>query len=219
MHLVHLDREQFTVRFEREGVMLDLGAIGKGYAIDRAIEILREAGISNALVHGGTSTIYGLGHPQDVEGWKVSIPRPQTHGTPEPGQFSTSSVSPFDTGHGGLGKEEGQLEPSPAFATVLLNDSSLSVSAVWGKSFNANGKIFGHIIDPRSGQPANNAIMSAVVLPAATETDAISTALLTLGPAGHDRINNLRPNMKTLVVVDSNGQYEIKSKGIAVGIA
>ena len=77
MHLVHLDREQFTVRFEREGVMLDLGAIGKGYAIDRAIEILREAGISNALVHGGTSTIYGLGHPRMSKAGKFRSPGPK----------------------------------------------------------------------------------------------------------------------------------------------
>ena len=57
MGLVHLDPAQFSVRFERPGVMLDLGAIGKGYAVEKAAELLREAGVESALLHGGTSTI------------------------------------------------------------------------------------------------------------------------------------------------------------------
>jgi len=45
MDLVHLDAENFTVQFERPGVRIDLGAIGKGFALQIAGEILREAGI------------------------------------------------------------------------------------------------------------------------------------------------------------------------------
>ena len=76
MDLVHLDAKNFTVQFAREGVTLDLGAIGKGYAIDRAIEVLRDAGITSALLHGGTSTVYALGHPPDAEYWKVAVENP-----------------------------------------------------------------------------------------------------------------------------------------------
>src|SRR5258708_151060 len=76
MHLVHLDPERLTVRFAREGVSVDLGAIGKGYAIDRAVDLLREAGIDSALVHGGTSTIYGLGSAPDADPWRIQIPDP-----------------------------------------------------------------------------------------------------------------------------------------------
>src|SRR5688572_10919776 len=56
MDLVELDSESFQVRFARDGVMLDFGAIGKGYAIERAVELLREADITAAIIHGGTST-------------------------------------------------------------------------------------------------------------------------------------------------------------------
>src|SRR5262249_39572735 len=73
MHLVELNPEDFTVRFCREGVMLDLGAIGKGYAIERAVELLKEAGVTSALIHGGTSTIYGLGRPPEAEFWEVAL--------------------------------------------------------------------------------------------------------------------------------------------------
>ena len=63
MHLVELDEGNFTVRFAKPGMMLDLGAIGKGYALERAAALLLEAGVSNALLHGGTSTVCALGKP------------------------------------------------------------------------------------------------------------------------------------------------------------
>src|ERR1041384_8167049 len=55
---VRLNPANRTVHFACEGVMLDLGAIGKGYAVERAAEILRTAGVTSAMVHGGTSTAY-----------------------------------------------------------------------------------------------------------------------------------------------------------------
>ena len=188
MDLVHLDPQDFTVRFAREGVMLDLGAIGKGYAIERAAEVLRQAGITSALLHGGTSTIYALGRPPEAEFWKVAVENPQAQ---KPGCL-------------------------PAMlAAVALKNEALSVSAVQGKSFQEAGKTFGHVIDPRSGEPANTALLAAVVLPSATETDALSTALLTLGRAGHEAIAKLRPGMRTLLLSEFEGKLRVETKGIA----
>lgn len=81
MDLVHLDESEFTVSFERDGVEIDLGAIGKGYAIDRAVEILREDGVESALIHGGTSTIYAIGTIPGGEPWRVGIHKPSPEGT------------------------------------------------------------------------------------------------------------------------------------------
>ena len=184
MEHVTLDSESVSVRFDREGVMIDLGAIGKGYAIDRAAEILREAGVTRALLHGGTSTVYGIGAPPDQEGWKVAI--------------------------------AGSQDESRTIATVLLRDSALSVSAVWARSFEADGKKFGHVIDPRTGQPVNNAVLAAVALPSATETDALSTALLVLGLEGHDAIAKLRPQMRTLVIPAIDADSRVEARGMAV---
>src|SRR6266699_768710 len=77
MGLVILNPEDFTVRFSPEGWMPDLGALAKGYAIERAAEVLGEAGVTSALLHGGTSTAYALGHPPDAEFWKVAVEHPQ----------------------------------------------------------------------------------------------------------------------------------------------
>jgi thiamine biosynthesis lipoprotein len=76
MHLVALDPDGFTVRFLRPGVMLDLGAIGKGYAIEQAADILREAGVGGALIHGGTSTVQAVGGQPDGSPWPVAIRNP-----------------------------------------------------------------------------------------------------------------------------------------------
>ena len=76
MRHVQLDVSNLTVRFAREGVMLDLGAIGKGYAVERGAEILREAGVTSALFHGGTSTVYAIGHPPGDDAWKVAFDAP-----------------------------------------------------------------------------------------------------------------------------------------------
>ena len=61
-HVV-LDRAAGTVRFDRPGVELDLGGIGKGYAVDRVVALLRRRGIASALVNLGGSSVYGLGAP------------------------------------------------------------------------------------------------------------------------------------------------------------
>jgi thiamine biosynthesis lipoprotein len=215
MRLVHLDRSNFSVRFERDGVMIDLGAIGKGYAIDRAVELLRDGGITSALIHGGTSTIYGLGRPPDADAWKIEITSPHPLGAPASRQPSPVMVH-CEPSFRSAQQSPVQGELTPPFATVLLENASLSVSAIWGKFFCAEGRHFGHIIDPRTGEPVRGAVLSAVCLESATETDALSTALLTLGCQGHDHIASLRPEIRTLVVAESSERLRVKSKGIAV---
>ncbi|MCC6728199.1 MAG: FAD:protein FMN transferase [Chthonomonadales bacterium] len=80
MGLVMLDADTWTVRFAREGVALDLGAIGKGYAIERAAGVVRGAGVGGALLHGGTSTVQAVGGRPDGTAWPVAIADPARAG-------------------------------------------------------------------------------------------------------------------------------------------
>ncbi len=73
---VRLDREAGTVRFDRPGVELDLGGIGKGYAVDRVVDLLRRRGIASALVNLGGSSVYGLGAPPGKKAWEIGIQDP-----------------------------------------------------------------------------------------------------------------------------------------------
>ena len=73
---VRLDGTRRTVRFLSHGIELDPGGIGKGYAVDRAIKILRSRHIPVALLSAGSSTIYALGAPPGEPGWKIHAPAP-----------------------------------------------------------------------------------------------------------------------------------------------
>lgn len=73
MDAVELDPAQSTIRFTRPGVALDLGGIAKGHALDHAARVLREAGVTSALLHGGTSSVVAIGGPPGAAGWKVAL--------------------------------------------------------------------------------------------------------------------------------------------------
>ena len=71
-----LDPTTRTIRFDKEGVEIDLGGIAKGYAVDRGVEILRSNGITSALVSSGMSSIYALGSPPGAHGWTITVRDP-----------------------------------------------------------------------------------------------------------------------------------------------
>lgn len=73
---VQLDAARRSVRFLSAGVELDPGGIGKGYAVDRAVKILRARNVVTALLSAGSSTIYALGAPPGHSGWKILVPVP-----------------------------------------------------------------------------------------------------------------------------------------------
>jgi thiamine biosynthesis lipoprotein len=79
MQQVALDPQARTVRFLRPGMSLNLGAIGKGYALDRVCAQLRRAGVLTALLTGGASSIQALGSGPDERGFKVGIRDPAAH--------------------------------------------------------------------------------------------------------------------------------------------
>ena len=70
---VSLDPGECIVRFNRAGVELDPGGIGKGYAVDRMVAVLKRSGIQGALVSAAGSSLFALGAPPDQEGWQVNI--------------------------------------------------------------------------------------------------------------------------------------------------
>ncbi len=78
---VRLDAPARTVRFTAPGVELDPGGIGKGFAVDRVVAMLRADGVHNALLSAGSSTIYALGAPVGKPGWRVDVPDPRHPGT------------------------------------------------------------------------------------------------------------------------------------------
>ena len=82
------------ISFRSPCLQVDLGAIGKGYAVDRAAEVLRALGIRNALINAGGSTIFAMGSPPQQTGWLVHLRDPSNKIDPQvmlkDGSVSTS---------------------------------------------------------------------------------------------------------------------------------
>jgi thiamine biosynthesis lipoprotein len=192
---LELNKDSLSIRFKKNGTILDLGAIGKGYAIDRAIELLQEAGIQNAFLHGGTSTCAGLGAASDGQPWRVAIEAPP--------DAECSLVEKLQTSQCGR-----------TLAVIELRDEALSVSAVWGKAFEADGVVLGHIIDPRTGWPARNAALAAAICNSATDSDACSTALLVAKSTKEFLSTDLIHRQLTCQY--KNGKMSISSQGIKI---
>lgn len=73
-----LNGKNQTVQFRRTGVEIDPGGIGKGYAVDRIIDILKQSAINSGIVNAGSSSIYAIGAPPgEPRGWRLEIRHPK----------------------------------------------------------------------------------------------------------------------------------------------
>ena len=135
-----LDETAQTVRFALPGVELDPGGIGKGYAVDRMIQVLQQHGIHTALVSAAGSSIFALGTPPgEPRGWHIKIRDPND-------------------------KERNVAE-------LNLHDESLSTSGNYEKFFEAEGRMYSHILDPRTGYPAQEVLAVSVIAGRALDSE------------------------------------------------
>ncbi len=152
------------VRFRTAGVRVNFGAIGKGWALDRALVVLKRRGVRNALLSAGTSTVYALGSDRSGRGWRISLRDP-------------------------LRPDAEDVEDDEEAAAFYVRDGAVSTSADYERSLVIRDKRYSHIIDPRNGLPvgavqqaAGGKILSATVqAPGAAEADALSTAVFVMG--------------------------------------
>ncbi len=131
-----------------EHVRFDLGAIGKGYAVEKVAEHLRTLGVTNALI-GAAGDIKAIGRHGDRP-WKIGIQHPRN---------------------------------KTAFASIQLqNNEAVSTSGDYERFYDYNGKRYNHILDPRTGYPANHTASVTVIHTNAATADAAATALFIAGP-------------------------------------
>ena len=124
-----------------------MGAIGKGYALDRAGQSLRASGVRHALLSAGSSSVLAIGGHRG--GWRIDLVSPQGQGRP--------------------------------IAELMLRDAALGTSGAGEQFFIADGRRFGHVIDPRTGWPARGILSATVVARDAARADALSTAFFVGG--------------------------------------
>lgn len=137
------------IAFAFPGLGLNFGAIGKGYAIDRAADVLRTGGIADFVVHGGHSSLFAAGEHYGQDGWPIELKNP--------------------------------LFTDESYVLLLLRDAALGTSGSNIQFFRHGGRRYGHLLDPRTGWPADSLLSASVIAPSAAEADALSTAFYVLG--------------------------------------
>lgn len=176
-HWLNLDTEKKVLAFEHDNVRIDLGGIAKGYAVDRAIEILKEHGVKHATVSaGGDSKVLGdkLGKP-----WVVGIKNPR--------------ISPQN--------------PKEVVLSLPLFDAAVSTSGDYERFFidAKSGERVHHIINPKTGKSANELMSVTVIGENSIDCDALSTTVFVLGREQGLALINKIPQVDA-VIIDRNGK-------------
>jgi len=191
MRHVELDPETRRVRFTQPGVEINPGAIGKGWAVDRAVDWLTDRGVDSVLIHGGSSSVrargtQGGGGP-DRRGWKVGLRHP--------------------------------LLPGLRLATLTLADRALGTSGSGTQFFVDRGRKLGHLLDPRTGRPAEGVLSATVLAPDAATADALATALYVLGPAGLEAVAPAAGDVAAILVLPAAapGRVAVATANLAAG--
>jgi thiamine biosynthesis lipoprotein len=165
---VEIDTAAATVRFRRPGLSLNLGSVGKGYALDRVADGLTRSRVPTALLTAGASSVLALGSGPDGTGYLVGLRDPHHH--------------------------------DQRFGTVRLAKSALGVSGTGEQHFTSDGRVYGHIIDPRTGWPVEGRVFVAVVAPTAELADALATAFFVGGRAHAERYVKENPEVSVLMI-------------------
>jgi thiamine biosynthesis lipoprotein len=153
-----------VVEFTLSGMKVDLGAIAKGYSLDCAVKKLQESGIKSCLINAG-GQVYCLGD------------KPRS---------SLDLISYFKEGRGKFGSPWKVAVKNPrgekAIDYLELKDCSVATSGDYEQYFIKENKRYSHILNPKSGYPADSGIVSVTVIaPSGLIADALSTSIFVLG--------------------------------------
>ena len=176
---VILDRGALTVQFDRCGMELNLGAVGKGYALDRVAAGMRESGVTHALLSAGRSSMLAIGGR--CHGWHVDVVSPRRDD---------------DTA-------------DRLLARVWLRDAAIGTSGAGEQFVMADGSRYGHVIDPRTGWPATGTLSASAIAPSAELADALSTAFLVGGAELAERYCATHPGVMALITRDDGSATHV----------
>ncbi|WP_047815073.1 FAD:protein FMN transferase [Rhodopirellula islandica] len=179
-HLM-LDTTNRTVRFGVEGMALNLGAIGKGHAIDVLAAAMRADGMRDFLIHAGHSSVLAAGNQQPLEpSSSEDIVRAKTE-LNEVSERNKDAATQEEAPTGWLVGVSHPTRPGRRLGGLWLRDEALSTSGSGKQFFHHQGKRYGHVIDPRTGYPAGQWLSLTLTTTHAVDADALSTALFVMG--------------------------------------
>ena len=177
--LEHVGYEQVSLSGNEltlpEGVELDLGAVGKGYAGDAAAEVIKEQGVTSALLDLG-GNIQAVGKRPDGTDWRIGI------------------RNPFGDGQMGM---------------LLASDCAVVTSGSYERYFvGEDGKEYTHIIDPETGYPVDNGLVSvSIITEEGKVADALSTSMFVKGLEGAEEYWKEHQDFEMIAVTEDGDIY------------
>jgi thiamine biosynthesis lipoprotein len=170
-----VQRRPGAIFLPRKGMCLDLGGIGKEYAVDCVMNLAGERGIRNVLVDFGQD-VRGRGAAADKDHWRIGL--------------------------------EDANNPGKCWAGVKVTDHAVATSGDYLRSFEYQGRRYGHIVDPRTGYPVNNGCCAvSVIAPSCTIAGILTTSAMILGPKDGLQLIETHVNAEGAFTTDNNRVY------------
>ena len=159
---------------------LDLSSIAKGYGVDQVADTVRKEGFQNFLVEIG-GEVFASGTTKDGNVWRIGINRPQTDAA-------------FDD----------------VYKVVNLHNRAFATSGDYRNFFVVEDVRYSHIIDPRTGYPISNGVVSVTIIAdTCTFADGLATAIMVMNPVkGLDLINRLDAVEGLIIVEQLDGRLD-----------
>lgn len=175
------DRIEFMV----DGMAVTLGGIAKGYAVDEAMEVIKEFGIKQALINAGGDML-AMGTKPGGEKWLVELENPDD-----------------------LDNANTDIEPLPTFA---FEDKAVATSGNYYRYYDPEKEV-AHINDPRTGYTANSCISVTIIADTCTQADTLATSVFVMGPDDGMELVESLDNVEALII-DSNRKI-FESSGLS----
>lgn len=170
------------VKLSKKGMKIDLGGIAKGFAVDKALDVIRKNGVTDALINAG-GDIKAICSPLTKGKRNIWIKHPR--------------------------------DREKLFAHFKADDCNIATSGDYEQFFIADSVRYHHIIDPKTGYPANKSVSATISARTAMLADALATAVLILGPEkGIALINNLEETEGIIIYEKDDKLFHVTSKGL-----
>ena len=174
----HIHIKKPQTIYKTSDITLDLGSIAKGYGVDAIATLFTSSGIHDVLVEIG-GELYASGKNKKGKYWSVGISRPDK-------QFANQGL----------------------YKIVRLKTQALATSGNYRNFFEINKKTFSHIIDPKTGFPIDNQIVSASVISKdCTFADGLATALMVMDVQKAIKLVNRLENTECLIIQKKEQQF------------
>ena len=168
---IKFNEKDNTVMLMQPGMAIDLGGIAKGFAADEVLKIYKKYNIQNGLINLGSSSIYGVGKNGDGNPWSIGIKHPRSN----------------DSG--------------TYLGVIKITNEGVSTSGDYQRYFIQDGKRYHHILNPSTGYPVDNGVMSVTVIIDGSVpnngmlADILSLTVFELGPEKGINLINSIPNV------------------------